>query len=85
MNFTYQPSIFLGDGCINLETLVKAASPHSKTEIDVMNDLVALPYSSGTTGLPKGVMLTHFNLVANACQQVLGPPNHRICDEATGN
>ena len=30
--------------------------------------LAALPYSSGTTGLPKGVMLTHRNLVANICQ-----------------
>ena len=27
-----------------------------------------LPYSSGTTGLPKGVMLTHRNLVANVAQ-----------------
>jgi acyl-CoA synthetase (AMP-forming)/AMP-acid ligase II len=32
------------------------------------DDLAALPYSSGTTGFPKGVMLTHRNLVANVCQ-----------------
>ena len=39
------------------------------------DDLAVLPYSSGTTGLPKGVELTHRNLVANLCQsQVL---NHR--------
>jgi long-chain acyl-CoA synthetase len=34
--------------------------------------LAALPYSSGTTGMPKGVMLSHFNLVANV-YQLLGP------------
>jgi acyl-CoA synthetase (AMP-forming)/AMP-acid ligase II len=36
--------------------------------IDPATDLAVLPYSSGTTGLPKGVMLTHRNLVANVLQ-----------------
>jgi acyl-CoA synthetase (AMP-forming)/AMP-acid ligase II len=36
--------------------------------IDPDVDLAVLPYSSGTTGMPKGVMLTHRNLVANILQ-----------------
>jgi 4-coumarate--CoA ligase len=39
--------------------------------VDPLDDVVVLPYSSGTTGLSKGVMLTHHNLVANIAQ-VLG-------------
>jgi long-chain acyl-CoA synthetase len=39
-------------------------------EINPKEDLAALPYSSGTAGLSKGVMMTHFNLVANAIQSM---------------
>jgi acyl-CoA synthetase (AMP-forming)/AMP-acid ligase II len=46
----------------------------SAVEIDPASDVAVLPYSSGTTGLPKGVMLTHRNLVANICQMQVGSP-----------
>ena len=52
---------------LRFDTLAAMPGTPPRVTIDP-DDLVALPYSSGTTGLPKGVMLTHRNLVANILQ-----------------
>ena len=56
------------DGATPFASLLGAEGPPPAVEIDPDRDLAVLPYSSGTTGLPKGVELTHANLVAQARQ-----------------
>ena len=55
------------DGVDNLRDLFGAPRT-DQVDVDLRQDTVVMPYSSGTTGLSKGVQLTHHNLVANIAQ-----------------
>ena len=59
-----------GKNMISYQSLVKDSGSRFPSDVilDYKNDIAVLPYSSGTTGLPKGVMLTHYNLTANVNQ-----------------
>ena len=55
-------------GATPFAALLESEGVVPEIEINPREDIVALPYSSGTTGVAKGVMLTHYNMVANLCQ-----------------
>ncbi len=49
--------------------------------IDPLTDIALLQYTGGTTGVPKGAMLNHANVVANASQLQLWAPGHDVTQE----
>lgn len=59
------------DGCFTWDEAMKLADTVDEAEVDKMrakihkDDVVNMQYTSGTTGFPKGVMLTHYNVVNN--------------------
>lgn len=65
-----QKIFVIGDarGAISFTSLLDHDGPGVAAKIDPHIDVAVLPYSSGTTGFPKGVMLTHRNLVAMLSQ-----------------
>ncbi|MCW3156643.1 AMP-binding protein [Micropruina sonneratiae] len=56
------------EGHPSASEILAAGHPRPELDLDPATRLAVLPYSSGTTGYPKGVMLTHRNLVANVAQ-----------------
>ena len=65
-----QPAGALPEGTLSFTALLQAVehAEHLRTEIDPENDIAVLQYTGGTTGVPKGAMLTHYNLFSNAIQ-----------------
>jgi fatty-acyl-CoA synthase len=67
--------LFIGDGSpagmLNFSTLLDLAKEVSDSELAAVersldpHDVINMQYTSGTTGFPKGVMLTHYNIVNN--------------------
>lgn len=58
------------DGHASLRDLLVRRLPAPDVSFDPATHIAVLPYSSGTTGRPKGVMLSHRNLVANVQQSI---------------
>jgi len=84
--------IYIGDaapdGAVSFDTVRRSASCVSDAELDArsavltVDDVINMQYTSGTTGFPKGVMLSSRNIVNNGCAlgEVLGyTPRDRLC------
>jgi len=72
METPVDPSAAKGPDTSWFREVIEGATPEvPDIGIDPEVDLAALQYTGGTTGLPKGVMLTHRNLLANAMQCAL--------------
>lgn len=65
------PEILKKEGVYQFRNLLNQYPPNPpKVEIHPQEDIMILPYTGGTTGQPKGVMITHYNVVANLNQLV---------------
>ncbi|XP_033755252.1 probable 4-coumarate--CoA ligase 1 [Pecten maximus] len=56
------------EGCRSFSSIQTVGEQVKSVAVDPREDIALMPYSSGTTGLPKGVQLTHHNLVSQLSQ-----------------
>lgn len=72
-------------GILMFQELLKQYPPEPpKVEINPKEDLAALPYTGGTTGVPKGAMLTHHNIAAIQEEMyIFFPDMYRAEEECT--
>ncbi|MFX1568298.1 MAG: AMP-binding protein [Promethearchaeota archaeon] len=57
------------EGYFLLDELLEKYEPLEETvQVDAMEDIALLPFTGGTTGVPKGTMLTHYNMTSNVIQ-----------------
>src|SRR6201999_3983034 len=60
-----------GETCVPFRKLIANDGKYTNVAIEPKTDLAVLQYTGGTTGVPKGAMLTHANLSANVVQSRL--------------
>jgi len=70
LSLTTKPlrKIPIDQGCDFIRLLEEGSPDPVSVAVDPRRDLAHLAYTGGTTGLPKGVMLTHYNVVVNVLQ-----------------
>jgi acyl-CoA synthetase (AMP-forming)/AMP-acid ligase II len=70
------------EGHPSVQDLLAAHGPVPDVAVDAAEDVAVLPYSSGTTALPKGVMLTHASIGVNLAQidvlHTMGPDDRIV-------
>lgn len=66
-----------GGNILNLDDVMDNDGKVKKVDIDPKEDVAVIQYTGGTTGTPKGAMLTHRNLYANALQALVNFPDDK--------